>query len=273
MKTDTQTEDHDLPWYDSNWLICYRHAKSILRNGYPDRLAEFEQAFGLLRTDLNFKEKLIPNFLTESRLQEYRKLIKELPQTTLEKHELLTFGRLVVHDHPVFDQLQLELVDEVSKLAGQQLESSYNFLALYNNLGYCQPHMDAPSSKWTLDICLEQSETWPICFSNIQPWPEDYQANTAVNAAEDEGWQQRILNDPSNVFTEYAMTEGEALFFSGSSQWHYRPRIKQKVKQNFCHLLFLHYIPKGTGELVNPNLWAKLFAIPEFDQIEYSEEY
>lgn len=268
MTSDDRVENYDLPWYDSNWLACYRQAKAILQLGYPDKVADFSRAFDILRTDLSFKEHHLPNFLSTSQLAAYRNLINDLPQETLEKHEILNFGRLVVHDHPEFDQLQRDLTEEVSQLAGQALEPSYNFLALYNNLGYCQPHMDAPSAKWTLDICLQQSETWPILFSNIQPWPEDYQEE-----AEAAAWQEKILADESNAFTEYRMKEGEALFFSGSSQWHYRPRIEQKVKQNFCHLLFLHYIPKGAGELVNPNQWSKLFSIPELSEIEYSDEY
>ena len=31
--------------------------------------------------------------------------------------------------------------------------------------------MDAPDAKWTLDLCNEQSDAWPIHFSRIMPWP------------------------------------------------------------------------------------------------------
>ncbi len=37
------------------------------------------------------------------------------------------------------------------------------------------PHMDAPDAMWTLDICLEQSEPWPISFSQPVDWPENFQ--------------------------------------------------------------------------------------------------
>lgn len=30
-----------------------------------------------------------------------------------------------------------------------------------------------------------------------------------------------------------------------------------------CDLLFFHFIPLGTRELVDPDNWARLFAIPE----------
>jgi len=262
MSQVTPAEHHHLPWYDSSWLSCYLQAKDIIEYHYSNRLTEFEQAFNILRTDSNFKQQKVSNLIPEFDLTSIKQLIKELSSEQLEKHELLNFGRFVVHDHPVFDKLQEELTEELSRLAGESLEPSYNFLALYNNLGYCQPHMDAPNAKWTLDICLEQSQVWPIYFSQIQPWPEDFDST-------DRQWQKSILNDSANQFTEYKMKEGDALFFSGSSQWHYRPRIEQRVKKNFCNLLFLHYIPKGTRELVNPNLWANLFSMPELNRISF----
>lgn len=265
MSPAKSAEHFQLPWYDSQWLSCYHQAKHIVELYYPDRLKEFEQSFDILRTDLDFTARKTPSQLSKNQISEFRQLIKEIPSEQLERHELLNFGRFVVHNHPVFNQLQLELVDQISAFAGQAVEPSYNFLALYNNLGYCQPHMDAPNAKWTLDICLEQSQIWPIYFSQIQPWPEGFETG-------EQPWQKSILDNPDNRFTEYSMVEGEALFFSGSSQWHYRPRIAQKARQNFCNLLFLHYIPKGTGELVNPNLWAELFSMPELDHISFQTE-
>ena len=31
--------------------------------------------------------------------------------------------------------------------------------------------------------------------------------------------------------------------------------------------LFFHFIPRGTAELVRPRNWARLFGIPELDQV------
>lgn len=266
-------EAYQLPWYDSPWLSCYFQAKDIVKSVYPDQIEAFEQAFDILRTDHAFREAKVSGVISPSRLEELRQVILEYPQEQLETQELLTFGRYVIHDHPVFDQLQQELTDQLSQLAGEPLEPSYNFLALYNNLGYCQPHMDAPNAKWTLDICLQQSDIWPIQFSQIQPWPEDF-ARKARQDAEHKSWgyqwPKAIIDNPANHFTEHRMEEGEAIFFSGSSQWHYRPRIEQCFKQNFCHLLFLHYIPKGTRELVDPNNWARLFSMPELGKIRFN---
>ena len=51
--------------------------------------------------------------------------------------------------------------------------------------------------------------------------------------------------------------------FGGSSQWHYRDRIAQRTVTNFCHLVFFHYVPKGTQHLTDPWRWAAHFGIPE----------
>ncbi len=246
------------PWYDSVWLDAYCFARETVSSGYPDRLNEFDEFFQVFQTDPEFQVSKHDNVLAPGRLDELKELIASLASHDLEKQELLSFGRFVVHDHPVFDDIQAELTELASRLAKESLEPSYNFLSLYNNLGYCQPHMDAPYAKWTLDICIEQSAIWPIYFSRPRPWPTDL-----VDSQSD--WQQSILSNPDNQFQAVALEEGEAAFFSGSSQWHYRQRIQQVTENNFCHLLFLHFIPAGTRDMLKPENWAELLAIPELE--------
>ena len=59
------------------------------------------------------------------------------------------------------------------------------------------------------------------------------------------------------------MEPGQAILFSGSSQWHYRDAMPALSTKSSCDLLFLHFIPRGTRELLNPLKWARLFDIPE----------
>ena len=59
------------------------------------------------------------------------------------------------------------------------------------------------------------------------------------------------------------MEPGQAILFSGSSQWHYRNAMPALSTKSSCDLLFLHFIPRGTRELLNPLNWARLFDIPE----------
>jgi hypothetical protein len=255
------TDAVEFPWYDSPWLRSYVRAKAIIREVRPTVLEDFEAAMAVFQAPRDFRVKQISSLLTPDQMEAARKIIAELDPTEIERHELMLFGRLVVHDHPVFTQLQRTFTPLVSELAGEDLEPSYNFLSLYNNLGVCMPHMDAPQAKWTLDICLDQSEPWPISFSQPVSWPEEFQGSQV-------DWRTQILEDPNLEFSTYAPQVNDALFFTGSNQWHYRDRIARTKAENFCHLMFLHYIPAGSSELVNPTKWSEIFGIPELAGLE-----
>jgi len=148
----------------------------------------------------------------------------------------------------------------MSEWIGEEVQACYNFLSLYNNLGVCEPHMDAPQAKWTLDYCIRQSEPWPISFSQIIDWPSPWEGSF-------EHWSQKILDDSACRFTDHTLQEREALVFSGSSQWHYRNRISRSKDENFCHLVFFHFIPKGQRLLVDPGNWAEIFSLPALAEI------
>lgn len=249
------------PWYDSNWLTDYACVKDYIKQRHPEKYAEFLDTFAPLRTRHGFQVIKLDNIFDQRTLEEARSLIQNLKSQEREKHEFFSFGRLVVHDHPFFNELQESLTDLVSEAVKEQVEAYYNFLSLYTDFGFCQVHMDAPEAKWTLDCCIEQSEPWPIHFSQVQPWPETFQG-------QEENWQKQIIEDPDNVFSTYSLKEREAIIFSGSSQWHYRNRIPQTSKKNFCHLVFFHYIPKGTREIIDPQNWSELFNLPDLKSLE-----
>ena len=244
------------PWYDSLWLSAYVEAKAIILRECPHKLDEFEGAMNSLRAPHDFHVRELGKALDASTLAHVKKIIEDIRQEKLEKHELFSFGRLVVHDHPEFTKVQLLLTDTVSDLVGEAVQPSYNFLSLYNNLGVCKVHMDAPLAKWTLDICIEQSEPWPIHFSQRVSWPEHFEQ------AQDD-WHSQIVDDPELNFQSYTLQENQAVVFCGSSQWHYRNRIARTSAENYCHLLFLHYVPVGSDALLAPGQWHKLFGIPE----------
>ena len=251
---------NNYPWYDSQWLSSYVIAKKIIKQYNPTLLEEFVCRTDLLRTRFDFQVTKLPNIVNKTTLKETREFLKELPPNELEKQELFKFGRMVIHDHPYLNRLQKTFTTLVSEIAQEPVEPYYNFLSLYNNLGICAVHMDAPYAKWTLDICVDQSEPWPIYFSSVQPWPESFK-----HAKND--WGARIIDDPENNFSKYNLQIGEGVVFSGSSQWHYRNRILNQKKKNYCHLAFFHFIPKGAREIVDPSQWASLFGIPELAQI------
>ena len=251
-----------LSWYDSIWLEDYFAARAKVRATRPDREADFVAAFDPLRTDPAFRAKIVRGFADAAFLAEVRDTIASLPKDRLEFHEARRFGRFVVHDEPVFVRMQAALVERMSELVGEEVEASYNFLSMYTRMGVCGMHLDAPSAKWTLDICIDQSEPWPIHFSRTVDWPE-----RPEDLADD--WEARLKADPALEFRSALLMPGDAVVFSGSSQWHYRDPIPQVATGAFCTLLFFHFIPEGAGHLVDPHRWAEFFDMPELATVHY----
>jgi hypothetical protein len=245
----------DYPWYDSAWLAQYARAREIVRATRPDALAAFLEAFRVLRTRADFEPVHLQRPFGDGELAEIRAVVDSLTPASLELHEARTFRRFVVHDHEVFNRLQQRAVPLVSEAVGEPVEASYNFLSLYASRGVCPIHMDAPEAKWTLDLCVEQAVPWPIHLSAVQPWPETPAAEWA-----DPHWEERLKR--SQPFTSHSMREGEAIVFSGSSQWHYRDAMPARGPEDRCTLLFMHFIPAGTAELVDPANWERLLGIP-----------
>ena len=247
-------------WYDSVWLNAYYQALDIVAAVAPGRFEEFVGSFDILRTRPDFSTRALPDVLDPDTLDRLQSVVKALPREKLELHELQLFGRFVVHDVPEFTALQHDLTEQASQWAGEPLEPSYNFLSLYTHLGECRPHLDAPNAKWTLDLCLGQSEPWPIHVSKVIDWPDRSDA-----ARKD--WFAAIKSDPDLEFEPFLLEPGGAILFSGSSQWHYRDALPRDGKKRFCDLLFMHFIPAGASELVAPEDWARLFDIPELGVI------
>lgn len=240
-----------LPWYDAHFLRRFEAAKQYLALLAPDVLDEFVAGFAPLRPPADFAIRKVDALFDTATRAQIVEIARNIPAQQLERHEIIDFGRHVVHDHPTFIALQRAILPRVSELAGRQLEAGYNFLSLYGGAGKCDPHMDEPISMYTLDYCIEQSEGWPIRFSNIVDWPQ---------ASEMAQWQpDQVLENPALSFETQILEPGEAILFNGSSQWHYRDSI---TPGGFCSLLFFHYYPKGCHDLVWPRHWARYFDMP-----------
>ena len=242
---------YDFP-YESYWYESYRRVSDFLRATDAAASRHFESRIDQLRIRPDFSDKFLGAYLPASTRRRLADLMAALGKDEIEMHEFLQFGRGVVHDHPACNEFQSRLVNDVSDLLGEPVLASYNFLSLYNNLGVCELHMDAPPATWTLDCCIAQSGPWPIYLSPVQPWPrspDDFAA----------GWPERVKS--SIPFREVIMEPGDALLFAGSSQWHYRERIPRAQRDNFCHMAFFHFIPEGCADLVNPEDWAGTMGI------------
>jgi hypothetical protein len=249
------------PWYDSVWLANYERARRIVQAVRPEMDEEFVDAFRIFRTRSDFEPAVIERAFDDDTMNEIRCVARSLGPVDLELHEIRIFGRFVVHDHPFFTALQQQVAPLVSEAAGEPVEPMYNFLSLYTTHGVCPMHMDSPEAKWTLDLCIDQSGPWPISLSQVCPWPE-----SIAHSRFDDGWDRRVRNSASVDFTSYALSPGQAIVFSGSSQWHYRDAIPPAEPRAFCDLLFFHFVPRGTTELVKPANWARIFGIAELSE-------
>lgn len=255
----TVHEPNSSLWYDSVWIQIYAAVGAYLSVNEPKKLKLFEELIAPLRTDPNFQDITLKQFLSKDRLQELRTEISNTRQAEMDSSEFFSFGRHRIQDAKLFTDLQVELVEEVSSIVGEEVEPSYNFLSLYHNFGECPLHMDSPEAKWTVDICIEQSIEWPIHFSKVTEWPthlvKEYVSEQEYDA---------IMELP---FCDHVLHEGDAVVFSGSSQWHYRKPIPKVSAENFCHLIFLHYIPVGSRAAIDPKQWAAHLNEPAIDLI------
>lgn len=239
MEETVKREGHAIGglWYDAYWQASYDRALNFLAKAYPKDAEAFVEALASFPVPHSFEARQLRAFFDAERIAEMRDVISGLPKAELEAHELLPYGRLVLHDHPYFTDLQAQLVERVGEGVGEAVEASYNFLSLYNNLGVCDLHMDAPSAKWTLDVCIDQSDVWPLHLSRVQPWPFRLDGLSV-------DWRKSVL--AGERFSSHVLEPGDALLFGGSAQWHYRERIPRRSANNFCHLIFFHFIPVGT---------------------------
>lgn len=249
------------PWYDSGWLASFVQAREVVRRVRPDALSEFVDTFEALRTSPDFKVKELPQVFGDAVLAEITLVVQDLKSKQQELHEFDAFGRSVVHNHPFITELQRSIVELAGDAAGEPVEPSYNFVSVYTKLGVCPVHMDAPEAKWTLDLCIDQSEPWPIHLSQIVPWPEHPDLPP-------DDWEQTIKRDPAHRFDSFTLRPGNAIFFSGSSQWHYRDPHPGVDGEHFCDLVFFHFVPRGMRETIQPANWARLFDIPELAEPE-----
>ena len=263
MNSIRPTKSKKYPWYDSVWLTRYTQAQEIIRMVRPDMLKDFVDAFRIFHTRADFVTTLLEQPFDADTLRDIKRIAESLRPTELELHEARTLGRFVVHDNPFFTELQQRILPLVSDVAGEPVEGNYNFLSLYTPKGICPVHLDAPEAKWTLDLCLDQTTPWPIFFSQVKPWP----GPESEQEWSGEDWENKIKQCPSLNFKSHALKPGQAILFSGSSQWHYREHMPKAPGQPFCKLLFFHFIPKGAKDLLRPKNWAQLFGIPELSQV------
>jgi hypothetical protein len=151
----------------------------------------------------------------QTHVREVRRLFNGKPWSDSEVPKAIRCNRyewtnlpLLVDHH--YDRKFLRLAE---KLFGEPVKPSYAFLAMYGDKSLVPGHIDRQQCKFTIDLCISQSNPWPLMVGK---------------SIDDRKGQPYILKD------------GEALAYSGTDQWHYR---KKNRKNQWNNLAFFHFVP------------------------------
>lgn len=151
------------------------------------------------------------------------------------------FIREYIHNVPFFVDVHHQLTDFASRYFGEKVKPSYCFLSMYKDGGMCPLHIDRPQCRYTIDYLIEKNtdQLWPICVSNLL----DEKSLAAVNQRgisfpQDEFIINRIIE--TNVWHSVELNENDAVLYSGTHSWHYRPERLSGT----ANLVFFHFVPE-----------------------------
>ena len=155
------------------------------------------------------------------------------------------FNRTYAHNVGFFRNIHLQLADYASELFGEKVKPSYNFLSMYNKGGQCPLHIDRPQCRYTIDYLIrqDQSEPWPIRVGP-QMSNEERDAITMPHPSTKTEIKQVV---DSVDWTEVHLHPNDAVCYSGTNAWHYRP-TKSKGKAD---LVFFHFVPEAFNGPLN----------------------
>jgi hypothetical protein len=134
------------------------------------------------------------------------------------------FHRYQSHNDPPLVAIHHKIKDKVQELiGGVPIKTSYLYAVLYDENGYCFPHVDKRQCEFTVDLCVKQSKPWPFYVNHVNDyWTTD----------------EKTLKDNCE---EYILEEGDALLLLGTDHFHYRNRMNGD-KGDYCHMCFFHFV-------------------------------
>jgi hypothetical protein len=156
-----------------------------------------------------FIPRIAENFFHEDIMYLIKKEIEHLKTLTAQDGIELdeNFQRIGFPNDPFLRELHHMITGRFSMMIGENVQPSYCYTSMYfKGKGICPEHTDRPQCVYTLDLCVNQNEPWPINVAGA----------------------------------DYILNEGDALIYSGTGHRHYRERIQP---DNYCDLLFFHFVP------------------------------
>jgi hypothetical protein len=151
------------------------------------------------------------------------------------------FVRTYAHNPPYLVNVHRQLTDFASEVFGIKLKPSYVFLSMYKENGICPLHIDRPQCFRTIDLLIRSTATeeWPIRIGKAMT--DEQRAEIIDSGAghpKEEADIQRIIE--SEEWTDVNLNPNDAVLYSGTNQWHYRPhRLK-----GTADLVFFHFVPE-----------------------------
>jgi len=150
-----------------------------------------------------------------------------------------TFVRNYYHNLPFFVDIHHQLQEVASFYFKEKVKPSYSFLSLYKPGGTCPLHIDRDQCRYTIDYLIQTDEvdSWEISISDVitdKERAERLLNNSCVPSDED---AQNILQ---RNFTSVSLVPNSAVLYSGTHQWHYRP----KKLTSTSDLVFFHFVPE-----------------------------
>lgn len=148
------------------------------------------------------------------------------------------FGRRYAHNLPFLVGVHQQLADYASDLFGEKVKPSYVFLSMYDKGGKCPLHIDRPQCRYTIDYLIQQesSDPWPI---NIARQMTDKERDTTeIKHPQTDEEIKAVIN--SQEWTECLLEPNDAVCYSGTNAWHYRP----VPSTGTADLAFFHFVPE-----------------------------
>ena len=148
------------------------------------------------------------------------------------------FGRRYAHNLPFLVNIHRQLTGFASELFGEKVKPSYVFLSLYDAGGRCPLHIDRPQCRYTIDYLIqqEQKDPWPIRIGRQMTNRQRDKQPISHPQTDDE--IQAVID--SQDWTDCLLKPNDAVCYSGTNAWHYRPTASQGT----ADLAFFHFVPE-----------------------------
>lgn len=159
---------------------------------------------------------LVKNFLGKKQCEEIAKIMEEdYDERTTKRDPQITDSNTKAFRRK-FPVLHYRLIDRVSKIFGKELIPTNDYSRVYAKGAILDSHFDAGHCEYSLTL-------------NIKNEPYD------------KIWPFYVADPLKNRTVEYLMEPGDAVFYYGMAQRHWR----EELEFDKCYQVFLHYVDKN----------------------------